>query len=184
MTLPETSTEDAPCWFVMRDLKRSNAALPAYRQLDGQGFEVFTPMKWTIAVRKGCRERREVPFMQDLLFVHSSRRLLDPVVQRTPTLQYRYLRGAAYCTPMTVETREMERFIHAVRATESPRYYRPEELTPTMYGRRIRLIGGPLHGIEGHLLSLRGSRSKRLLLELRPLLCVSVEVEPEFIRFV
>ena len=41
----------APCcpqWFVMRDLKRRNAKLPAYQQLADSGMEVFTPMMWQI----------------------------------------------------------------------------------------------------------------------------------------
>lgn len=31
-------------WFVMRDLTRSNAKLPAYLLLAGEGIECFTPM--------------------------------------------------------------------------------------------------------------------------------------------
>ena len=31
-------------WFVMRDLKRPNAKLPAYIQLEQEGIEVFTPL--------------------------------------------------------------------------------------------------------------------------------------------
>lgn len=54
-------------WFVMRDLKRSNAKQPAYRLLEDMGIEVFTPMVWKILVRNGKRVREEVPFMRDLL---------------------------------------------------------------------------------------------------------------------
>ena len=31
-------------WYVMRDLKRPNAKLPAYKQLSDEHIEVFTPM--------------------------------------------------------------------------------------------------------------------------------------------
>lgn len=30
-------------WYVMRDLKRPNAKLPAYKQLSDEHLEVFTP---------------------------------------------------------------------------------------------------------------------------------------------
>ncbi len=30
-------------WYVMRDLKRPNAKLPAYKQLSDEHIEVFTP---------------------------------------------------------------------------------------------------------------------------------------------
>lgn len=170
-------------WFVMRDLKRSNAKLPAYKLLLERHIEFFTPMKWRLATRAGKKIREKVPFMQDLLFVHDTRDHLDPVVERTPTLQYRWLRNT-YREPMTVSDKDMERFIRAVGTSESPRYYLPEEITSSMYGRRIRIVGGPLDGYEGCLLTMRGSKVKRLLVELPNLLAVGVEVNPEYIQMV
>lgn len=35
--------EEEVRWFVMRDLKRTNAKLPAYKLLDGKKMEVFVP---------------------------------------------------------------------------------------------------------------------------------------------
>lgn len=173
------------CWFVMRDLKRHNALLPAYKMLAERGFEVFTPMKWVLSprLRGGKRERKAVPFMQDLLFVRDCRRNLDPVVEITPTLQYRYLRHG-YCLPMTVRDEDMERFITAVNSTESIRYYKPEEITPAMHGRKIRIVGGALDGFDGTLVTTRGSKVKRLLVELPNLLSAGVEVNPEYIQFI
>lgn len=54
------------CWYVMRDLKRANAKLPAYKQLSNENFEVFTPMKEQLSVRGGKRIREDVPFIRDL----------------------------------------------------------------------------------------------------------------------
>lgn len=114
----------------MRDLKRPNAKLPAYRWLAEQGFEVFTPMRWELSVCQGRKIRRHLPFLSDLLFVHSSRLQLDPVVAGLPTLQYRFVRGAPAGTPLMVHEAEMDRFIQAVQATDQPRYYTPAEITP------------------------------------------------------
>lgn len=83
---------------------------------------------------------------------------------------------------MVVRTQDMERFIHAVESTESPQYYQPNEVTADMLHRKIRIIGGLLDGYEGHLLTVRGSKVKRLLVELPHLLMASVEVEPEYIQ--
>ena len=57
-------------WFVMRDLKRRNAKLPAYKQLADKGIKVFVPMKWHTIKRKGIVIREEIPVIQDLLFVY------------------------------------------------------------------------------------------------------------------
>ncbi len=170
-------------WFVMRDLKRRNAKLPAYKQLADKGIKVFVPMKWHTIKRKGIVIREEIPVIQDLLFVYASRLHLDPIVEKIPTLQYRWLRNT-FRKPMTVLDLEMEKFISAVSSSNSPQYYLPEEITPQMYGRKIRIVGGNLDGYEGYLLTTRGSKVKRLLVELENYLAVSVEVLPEFIQLI
>ena len=75
-------------WYVMRDLKRANASLPAYKLLEKEKIEVFTPMKTILIVKQGRRVRKKIPFIQDLLFVHDKRSRLDSIVGKTPTLQY------------------------------------------------------------------------------------------------
>lgn len=85
---------------------------------------------------------------------------------------------------MTVADADMQRFIHAVSVSESPKYYLPEEITPAMYGRKIHIVGGPLNGYEGSLITVRGSKIKRLLVELKGFLAVGVEVNPEYIQLI
>jgi len=174
---------DNPCWFVMRDLKRPNAKLPAYQLFEERDMEVFTPKKWKLSVVKGERIRREVPCIPDLLFVRDTRANIDPIVESVSTIQYRWVRHK-WREPMTVSDVEMERFIRAVRSSESPRYYLPEEITPGMLSRKIRIVGGLLDGCEGTLLTTRGSRVKRLLVRLSGLLAVGVEVEPDYIQLI
>ena len=108
-----TAQDEQPVeWFAMRDLKRSNAKTPAYKVLpEKYGIEAFTPLKWILAERAGKTERRQVPFISDLLFVKASRLELDPVVESIATLQYRYVKGQAYRQPLTVRTADMEWFI-------------------------------------------------------------------------
>ncbi len=165
----------------MRDLKRANAKEPAYKLLEGKKMKVFVPMKWHLVTRGGVRIREEVPFIPDLLFVNETRINLDPVVDKTRTLQYRWLRRT-WREPMTVADTDMERFIEAVNADENPKYYLPEELTPDMYGHKIRIVGGPLNGYEGNLLTTRGSKVKRLLVELKGFFAAGIEVNPEYIQ--
>ena len=174
---------DDVCWYAMRDLKRSNARLPAYRQLSEQRLEVFTPMSWKLCISRGRKERRLFPLMPDLLFVNSSRSVIDPIVSRTPTLQYRYASGGDYCEPIVVPDDDMSRFIRAVSASSNPKFYRPEELTAALCGRPVRIIGGPLDGYEGRLQTIRGSKTRRLMVEIPGILVAAVEVAPEFVEF-
>ena len=169
-------------WFVMRDLKRRNAKLPAYKLFDNLKIRFFTPMVWRLVIRHGKRIKEEVPFIQDLLFVHSTRQAVDPIVEKYDTVQYRYVRGG-YKIPMTVREADMQRFIDAVSSTDNPQYYKPEEITPDMIGRKVRIVGGPLDGYEGNLQKMQGARVKRLFVELPNLLAAAVEVQPEYILF-
>ena len=181
VSTPEIS--EAPRWYVLRDLKRANAREHAYQLFLEQQMEVFTPMKWQLRTVKGKHIRQEVPYMPDLLFVYATREQIDPLVERHSTLQYRWLRNK-FREPMTVPDADMNRFIQAIRATQSPKYFLPEEITSSMLGRPIRMIGGSLDGYEGTLLTIRGSKVKRLLVELPGLLTVGVEVDPDYIQFV
>lgn len=51
-----------------------------------------------------------------------------------------------------------------------------------MLGKRVRVIGGGLDGYEGRLLSARGSKRRRLLVEIPTFLTAAVEVNPDLIE--
>ncbi|EEC95409.1 hypothetical protein PRABACTJOHN_03209 [Parabacteroides johnsonii DSM 18315] len=57
-------------------------------------------------------------------------------------------------------------------------------MTPEMRNRKIRIIGGQLDGYTGTLVTIRGSKTKRLLVELPTLLAASIEVEAEYIQLI
>lgn len=170
-------------WFVLRDLKRHNARYPAWQSLPEKGFEVFTPMVEQIVEISGRKRRITRPVLPDLLFVRSTFSALEAEMQTTPTLQFRFMKGAAYRTPMTVRNDDMDRFITAVRSAQSPAYFLPEEITPDKIGRTIRVVDGPLAGYEGTLLKVRGSRKRRLLVSLENYLVAAIEIQSDFIEF-
>ncbi len=169
-------------WFVMRDLKRPNSLTPAFRELPTMGVETYTPMHWCVVMHKGVKRREELPYIRDLIFVHSTTEEIDAILMRMPTLQYRYVRGGRYRQPMLVSDRDMDRFIKAVQSVDSPQYFSPDEITPEMTGRQVAIVGGQLNGYEGTLLKCRGSRKRRLLIAIPNIIVAAVEVEPEFIR--
>lgn len=171
-------------WYVMRDLTRANALMPAWKRLEEAGYEVFTPMVTRVCVKRGKKTRVSVPVIHDLLFVNSTREALDPFVATLPTLQYRYVRGGKYQQAMEVARNDMERFIRAVGSVDTPRYFKPEEITASMVGKKVRVIGGPLNGLEGSLLSLRGLRKRCLLIGLADMITAAVEISPDFIEFI
>lgn len=172
-------------WYVLRDLKRPNAKVRAWQWLAEEfGLEVFTPKKWVLVMRQGRRESVAVAFIPDLLFVHDAKVVLDSIIANTETLQFRYRKYGAQNEAMVVPDADMERFIKAVGTAVNPEYYTMDMITPEMHRRRIRIAGGPLDGTEGYLLTTRGSKKKRLLVELQNFFAASVEVSPEFIQLI
>ena len=174
------------CWYVLRDLARPNAKKPAYKQLQAMtelNGCVFVPLKQQVFRAFGRCVVRFVPYMRDLIFVHKSKEELDPIVRRMPLLQYRYVRGGKRDEAMSVRHKDFEVFRRAVEQTDNVEYFSYEEVSPRLYGKQIRIIGGCLNGFEGRLMSKRGSKYKRLLIDLQECnLSAAIQVESEFIQ--
>ena len=178
------TTEDR--WYVLRDLARPNAKNPAYKQLQAMpelADCVFIPMKQRLFMEFGKRVVRFVPYMPDLVFVHKSKEELDPIVNNMSLLQYRYVRGGKQFEAMSVRAEDFEKFKEAVEQTDNVEYFSYDEVSPRLYGKHIRIIGGRLNGFEGRLMSKRGSKFKRLLIDLQECnLSAAIQVESEFIQ--
>lgn len=179
--IPSEVQVDTPQWFVLRDLKRWNSNNPAWKILSDEGLEVFTPLCWKITQFNGKRTRRQIPVVTDLLFVRAPKADLDKYVLKIPTLQYRFTKGTGG-KPMVVRDKDMSDFITAVSNAPSVKYYKPGEITENLKGNQVKIIGGPLNGMEGKLLSTRGSKVKRLFVSVPGIIAAGVEVNPEFIE--
>ena len=178
------TTEDR--WYVLRDLARPNAKNPAYKQLQAMpelADCVFIPMKQRVFMEFRKRVVRFVPFMPDLVFVHKSKEELDPIVRDMELLQYRYVRGGKQYEALSVRAKDFEKFREAVEHTDNVEYFSYDEVSPRLYGKHIRIIGGRLNGFEGRLMSKCGSKFKRLLVDLPECnLSAAVQVESEYIQ--
>lgn len=182
--VPAPARPSSPCaeeeekWFVLRDLRRGPRE-PAFETLRRLGFEVFVPMRW----RRGRTEDGSpgavlAPSVRSLLFVKAARSALDAAMAKAGRLQYLYVRGGGYCVPATVRSRDMERFVAAVRSADDTQWYTAEEAASLRPGPAVRVVGGSLDGCEGLLLTRRGSRVKRLLVRLPGSLCAGVRIGP------
>ena len=180
----EKTSEDR--WYVLRDLARPNAKKPAYKQLQAMPEikdSVFVPLKQHVFTELGKRVVRFIPYMPDLVFVHKSKKELDPIVRDIKLLQYRYVRGGKQFEVMSVRAEDFKKFKDAVEQTDNVEYFSYDEVSPRIYGKQIRIIGGRLNGFEGRLMSKRGSKFKRLLIDLKECnLSAAFHVESEYIQ--
>ena len=75
--------------------------------------------------------------------------------------------------------------IKAVNALDTVEYYSFDEVSPRLYGKHIRIIGGRLNGFEGRLMSKRGSKTKRLIIDLEDCnLSAAIQVESDYIQLI
>lgn len=161
-------------WFAMRVTYQREMAVRDV--LDMQGFTTYLPMRYQLRVIAGKRKRICVPAIRNLLFVRSSKDRLQRVKAKLPHLQYMTSKIEGRNQPIVVPDYQMRDFI-AVTSAESRDYkfYAPAELQAPR-GAHVRLHGGPLDGVEGHFVRLKGRRNKRVLVELDSVVSVVVEV--------
>ena len=108
---------------------------------------------------------------------------LAPIIRKINLLQYRYICGGKQYEAMTVRHKDFEKFKQAVKRTDNVEHFSYEEVSPRIYGKQIRIIGGRLNGFEGRLMSKRGSKHKRLLIDLKECnLSAAFQVESEYIQ--
>lgn len=166
-------------WYVLRFLYRNQ---PKVRMLfEDDGIETFSPMKWVCRIENGRHILKYDYAIWDLFFVHSSKKVIDPYVNRFENLQYKFISGGKQHNPMVVPEQQMNDFIAAVSSSRRPLYFAPHEINLSK-GERIRLIGGKLNGYEGIFMRVNGSKRRRLIVELPGTLCAAVEVETEYIE--
>lgn len=174
-----TPEEDVVRWYVLRFLYRNQPKVRIH--LKNDGIETFSPMKWVKRIENGKHTLKYDYAIWDLLFVHSSQKIINLYVNRYKNLQYKFQSGGKQHNPMIVPDKQMTDFIKAVESSKKPLYFTPNEIKLSK-GERIRLIGGTLNGYEGIFLKVNGSRQKRLIVELPGTLCAAIEVETEYIE--
>lgn len=171
-------------WFVMRAYKCEKRAEEV---LGGErGLEFFIPKRYVVRTCFGRRQRRLVPAIPGVVFVHASREEILAFKRLHNFLQFmtvRRLSGESEC--LVVPDREMAEFIRvAGRHDERIAYYRPEELDLER-GARVRVVGGAFDGVQGLFVKVRGKRSRRVVVLLERIAAVATaEIAPELIEVV
>ena len=97
--------------------------------------------------------------------------------------QFRYRIGVSPATPIVVPGKEMDDFIRVNQNSDSPEFISPDSIPSDVRNRKIRVVGGPLDGVQGMLKTVRGSKFKTLYVELPGIMAVSAVSQFDFIQF-
>ena len=170
-------------WFVMRDLHRGHTTVYAYEELASKGFTTYTPtIKKPHFDSSGQSTIIERPYLPDLFFIYGEQHIIEALIHPRSRFQFRYKYGVSPATPMVVPEAAMNSFIAANRGSDETNFIPVSQIPKSVRNCPIRILGGPLNGLEGMLLRTRGTTRKPLVIELPHFLAISVTVADEYIE--
>jgi len=167
-------------WVVMRSRKektaagkrssgsavRNGARRYGYEHIQEMVPEFFMPMKESVTVTGGRRIRKVTPAIPDIFFVNDTIGHLDAIVKSDIGVEYLYVKGQPYRHPVVIRDSEMQNFIAATAASQRVTFHTAGSDTLShLIGRRVRIAHADGF-IEGELLTIRGSRYRRLRVSL------------------
>ena len=162
-------------WFAMRATYKREMVAKEY--LEGKGIEVFVPLKREVKVVRGIKRKVTVPAINSLIFVYAQKEALQSAKFGVEYLQYLTRKLDGRNVPIIVPDRQMEQFKAVVEDdTIDKIYYAPGELNMAQ-GKKVRVHGGPMDGVEGVLLKVKGKRAKQFTMEVEGTIAISTNVE-------
>ncbi len=144
-------------WYAIRVTYSREMALKEY--LDTLQVENFIPMRYELVNKGGKSVKKLVPIVHNLIFVKSSRTVIDTVKMDVESkAPMRYMMDKSTNQPIIVPNQQMQHFIAVAGSLDEQLIY----LDPTEINfkkkDKVRIIGGLFAGVEGEFVRIRGDR--------------------------
>lgn len=151
--------DSAAQWFVV--WTHSHSERLVHEQLAGRGFDAFLPMLKTWSRRRGAQSLIDVPMFPGYVFLHHAidKRSYADILKARGIVR---VLGARWDQLAAVPDQEVDAIR---RMTDSALPVMPHAYLQE--GQRVRIVAGPLEGVEGILISTQPEKG---------LLVVSVEL--------
>lgn len=146
-------------------------------RLNSLGIDNFLPVQTEVrqwSDRKKKIERVLIPMM---IFVRVNPEEQKTVIAQPSVLHYLVLRGER--TPTEIPKYQMDQFRFMVDNSENPVNFSSSDLQP---GQKIRVIKGPLMGLEGELVTVDGKSN--IAIRINQLGCAAVEMNSSMIEII
>ena len=159
--------ENEPCWFAIH--VKSGLELRIGSALKEKGYETFVP---TYQLQEAGQGRTERPLFSGYVFCR-----FDPVVRAPIVTTPGVIKVLGYGKrPASLDDAEMEAVRTVARANVCARPYRCVEP-----GQRVRIVEGPLRGLEGDV-ACTGERRYFVVSVSLLQRSIAVEVEPNWLQ--
>ncbi|MDR0844015.1 MAG: UpxY family transcription antiterminator [Tannerella sp.] len=154
-----TSKVNVPdlAWYVLRITY--NRALKCKENLDKMEIKNFIPMHYVMVVKGDRKKRKLVPVVQNLIFVYTTKSILEHIKQHTDMSSFvRYMMDKATGKPMTVPDKQMHDFITIAGSNDEQVMYLSAAEISLKKGDKVRITKGIWAGIEGEFIRIKGDR--------------------------
>lgn len=150
--------------------------LYGYQIIQDKVHEFFMPMKESVTVKAGQRIKKVSPAIPDIFFVKDTLANIDASVKANIGVEYLYIKGLPYRQPVIIRDSEMENFIAATTSDQKVTFHTAgDDNLSRIVGRRVRIPHND-SWIEGELLTIRGSRYRRLRVRLQNCLVAYIDL--------
>ena len=159
-----------PHWFVLR--VTYCRSLKVQKILEDKGIRTFIPMRSVRVEKDGKTLRKTVPAVGNLLFARSVQQTLYEHIKsegEAPITRFLWDRNTG--RPLVVPDKQMDDFIRVCQASGDEALFLTRPDAKLTEGARIRVVSGPLAGVEGRVVRIR--KSRRVLVDLPGLLSVA-----------
>ena len=175
---PEHSSQGVPSscpdlpsnWYVLRVSYSRELKIKAL--LDEQGVRTFVPMMWRKKTVGGKTEKKLVPAVSNLCFVHWHRPGIDSLIssygEKSPV---HYYWDRTTQRPLTVPDKPMEDFIKVSSTLDEDLIYLTDISDKLREGQMVKVRSGSFAGVTGRIVRIR--KSRRIMVELPGSLAVA-----------
>lgn len=168
------TSNDEKHWHALYVKSRSEKKVAA--RLEEQGIEVFLPLATIIKQWSDRKKRVEEPLFKSYLFVHSTPKQHLPILNVYGVLRFVSFEHQPVIVPEN-QIRAIKNYIEEYEENKSTL-----ETVELKEGQLVRIISGPLTGIEGRLVSTKDMRRLIVYIEAvgqyLPIRIARTKVEP------
>lgn len=178
-------SDSTVCWYVMRAVA-CGCHKSIRATLEEAGVEFFQPLHTVVRRKAGRVVKSLEPLISNIFFVRGSKAdLLPYTTSRCNHFQFYYDHcSGKQADCLRVPDKQMSDFMRVYRETLSdPQVFTLGELQ-LRPGARVRILGGPFHGIEGTFQRVKGHRNRQLVVTLEGLLAITAAISPELVEII
>ena len=163
-------------WFAARTRDKQEFAVQRFldklKSEENLDIDYYLPTRIVISQLKYRRKRSEVPVIRNLIFVRATKQDACDLSNKYGVQLY-YIKDFVTRAMLIVPDKQMNDFMFLLDFSDSTVEVINEELKR---GDRVRVIKGPLIGLEGELLRIKGH--KRVIVRLEGVVSVATSYIP------